>query len=109
MLHITPWNCSESLLFEAYKAIKNSGLLIIYGPFKRQGNYFSKNNKFFDYSLKNQNQEWGLRDIDKICRLSESAGFTRNLIIPMVQKELLSYCDNITYLENNISLYALSS
>ena len=52
MIHITPWQCTESLFKESGKLLKDSRFLLFYGPIKIKDEHNSDSNKFFDKSLK---------------------------------------------------------
>ncbi len=51
MIHIVPWECTESLLRESGKLLNYGKLLILYGPFKIENKHISESNKLFDKSL----------------------------------------------------------
>ena len=61
--------CSEALLLEACERLPDDGLLIIYGPFRRDGQHTSASNAAFDGSLRQRNPLWGLRDLQWIDSL----------------------------------------
>ncbi len=80
MLHITPFNCTKSLLKGSSENLKKNGLLIIYGPFLINGKFTSKSNEFFHNNLKRKNNEWGIRELEDI----KNIGKEFNLIDPQV-------------------------
>ena len=69
LLHISPRDCSESLLQGASKLLAPGCPLLIYGPFRRDGAHTSQSNAQFDASLKAQNPQWGIRDLEWIEEL----------------------------------------
>ena len=69
LLHISPAGCTEALLQEACERLPKDGLLIIYGPFCRNGRQTSASNAAFDVSLRQRNPQWGLRDLQWIDSL----------------------------------------
>jgi len=71
LLHISPAGCSEALLLEACERLPEDGLLIIYGPFRRNGQHTSASNADFDASLRQRDPRWGLRDVAWIDELLE--------------------------------------
>lgn len=71
LLHISAAGCTEALLLEASQRLPGDGLLIIYGPFRRDGVHTSASNAAFDASLKQRNPSWGLRDVAWIDALIE--------------------------------------
>lgn len=69
LLHTSPATCTEALLLEACERLPEDGLLIIYGPFCRDGQHTSASNAAFDASLRQRNPLWGLRDLQWIDSL----------------------------------------
>ena len=50
------------------------GGCFLYGPFKRDGKHTALSNAVFDTSLRDNNAEWGVRDIADVKTLAESVG-----------------------------------
>jgi SAM-dependent methyltransferase len=77
-LHITPWCCSENLLRNAGMHLKEGGHLLLYGPFKVDGQFIGEDggegNLKFDAKLKSTNAEWAIRDVGDLERLGEAVG-----------------------------------
>jgi hypothetical protein len=48
--------------------------LFLYGPFKRNGKHTSVSNAVFDASLREENAEWGVRDIADVEKLAARVG-----------------------------------
>ncbi len=69
LLHISPRDCSESLVQGASRLLAPGRPLLIYGPFRRDGAHTSQSNAQFDASLKAQNPQWGIRDLEWIEEL----------------------------------------
>lgn len=63
-------------LFEgASYALKLGGCLFMYGPFAVDGTITPESNVKFDQSLRQQNSEWGLRDITRqLTPLADTLG-----------------------------------
>lgn len=72
--HISPWKVTCGIVAGASEALENGGLLIIYGPFKVNGEFTTESNADFDKSLRSRNPEWGYRDIDEICAEAKKNG-----------------------------------
>lgn len=47
------------------------GMLMVYGPFKSGGVARPESNAKFDETLRGQNAEWGLRDVEAVQALAE--------------------------------------
>lgn len=75
VIHIAPWRVAEGLFAGAARYLRSDGRLFLYGPFKRDGRHTALSNAVFDTSLREQNPEWGVRDIADLERLAEAAGF----------------------------------
>ena len=60
------------LIEGAAKRLTQAGALLIYGPFKRNGEHTSPSNEAFDDSLKSRDPSWGVRDISAIEELAAS-------------------------------------
>ena len=70
MVHIAPWACTEALLRGSRRALSSGNVLILYGPFKLGGAHTSPSNRDFDLRLREQNDQWGVRDLDEIRALA---------------------------------------
>ena len=88
MIHISPWNCCESLIKEASQILGDSAPLILYGPYKRNGLHTSESNARFDESLRKQDPSWGVRELEDVEQLGLSAGLSLNNIIEMPANNL---------------------
>ena len=62
VLHIAPWPVSLGLMQAAARYLKSDGILIVYGPFTKDGVHSSPSNATFDAHLRQQNDQWGVRD-----------------------------------------------
>jgi SAM-dependent methyltransferase len=76
VIHIAPWRIAEGLFAGAARYLRADGRLFLYGPFKRDGKHTALSNAVFDTSLRDNNAEWGVRDIAETKTLAESLGFT---------------------------------
>ena len=76
VIHIAPWNVAEGLVAGAGRYLQKSGMLFLYGPFKRGGRHTADSNAAFDESLRRRNPEWGVRDVEAIERLAAAGGLS---------------------------------
>ncbi len=83
MIHVTSWDSVESLFSGSKDQLPNLNLIYLYGPFKRKGKHISISNELFDTTLKNQNKEWGIRNLEDIDKVAYKYGFNKSLKIPM--------------------------
>ncbi len=74
VVHIAPWRVAEGLFDGAARYLRSDGRLFLYGPFKRDGRHTALSNAVFDTSLREQNPEWGVRDIADLEKLAEAVG-----------------------------------
>lgn len=66
MIHISPWSACLGLMAGAGRILPPGGLLYLYGPFKQGGVHTAPSNEAFDVSLRSQNAEWGVRDLEQV-------------------------------------------
>jgi SAM-dependent methyltransferase len=74
VIHIAPWRVAQGLFAGAGRALRDDGRLFLYGPFKRDGRHNAASNAAFDTSLRQNNPEWGVRDIADLERLAADNG-----------------------------------
>ncbi|MEH2538311.1 MULTISPECIES: DUF938 domain-containing protein [unclassified Bradyrhizobium] len=76
VIHIAPWRVAEGLFAGSARYLRDDGRLFLYGPFKRDGKHTAMSNAVFDTSLREQDAEWGVRDIADLEQLAASVGLT---------------------------------
>jgi hypothetical protein len=89
VLHISPWPIAQNLIAGAGQLLKDDGCLFVYGPFKRGGRYTAPSNAQFDATLRAENRQWGVRDVDDLNVLAQDAGLTAAEIVPMPANNLV--------------------
>lgn len=75
-LHIVSSTLVERLIAGVGRHLKESGYLIVYGPFNYQGEFTSESNREFDAYLKSQDKESGIRDQEWVLALAAEQGLT---------------------------------
>jgi SAM-dependent methyltransferase len=88
MAHIAPWAATLGLLRGAGRLLEGSGVLYLYGAYKRGGRHTAPSNAAFDRSLRAQNPEWGVRELEAVVREAESAGFALEEVVEMPANNL---------------------
>lgn len=88
MIHIAPWTCALGLLDGAARLLAADGVLILYGPFMRDGRHSAPTNEAFDASLKSRDSSWGVRDLADVEREASARGFTLREIVEMPANNL---------------------
>ena len=92
MIHIAPWAAAVGLVNGAARILPAGGLLYLYGPFRRDGRHTASSNERFDRDLRQQNPEWGVRDLEAIAALADAAGFAPPIIEVMPANNLSVIC-----------------
>lgn len=83
MIHISPWDTTESLFHGASAVLAGGSPLITYGPYRLHGEHSAPSNAAFDESLRSRNPRWGVRDIDALIELAGRTGFELQECVPM--------------------------
>ena len=89
MIHIAPWECTESLFKESGKLLNYGKFLILYGPFKIEDKHISESNELFDKSLKVRNNNWGVRNLEEVNQEAIINGFQQKQLIKMPANNLI--------------------
>ena len=89
MIHIAPWQCTESLFKESGKILKDRRFLLLYGPFKINNKHTCESNELFDKSLKSQNNDWGVRNLETVNEEAMINGFNQEQIIEMPANNII--------------------
>jgi SAM-dependent methyltransferase len=74
VIHIAPWRVAEGLFAGAARYLRTDGRLFLYGPFKRDGKHTALSNAVFDTSLRDNNAQWGVRDVADVSALAKTVG-----------------------------------
>lgn len=88
MIHISPWPSTVGLMRGASSLLGKGGVLYLYGPYRRDGAHTAPSNAAFDRSLRMQNPEWGVRDLEAVAALAQSHGFDEPVVEQMPANNL---------------------
>jgi SAM-dependent methyltransferase len=88
MIHIAPWSAALGLMRGAGRILPAGGVLYLYGPYKRGGQHTAPSNEAFDASLRAQNPEWGVRDLEAVAGVAAAQGFGAPVIVEMPANNL---------------------
>ena len=88
VIHIAPWSVCEGIIRIAGRWLANGGLLLLYGPFKRGGEHTAPSNAAFDKSLREENPEWGVRDVAEVEEAAMAAGLQLIEVVEMPANNL---------------------
>ncbi|MGF6605628.1 SAM-dependent methyltransferase [Paraburkholderia sp. WSM4175] len=83
MIHISPWSAAQALFDGAGRRLVDGGVLYLYGPYRRGGAHTAPSNEAFDQWLKSRDPEWGVRDMEAVVALGDTAGLTCERVVPM--------------------------
>jgi hypothetical protein len=75
MIHVAPWAAAVGLVRGAAGVLGSGGVLYLYGPFRREGQHTAPSNVAFDRSLRQQNPDWSVRDLEAVAELAAARGF----------------------------------
>jgi SAM-dependent methyltransferase len=89
VIHIAPWRVAEGLFAGAGRYLRPDGRLLLYGPFKRDGRHTAVSNAVFDSSLRENNPDWGVRDIADLERLADNFGLALRETVEMPANNLI--------------------
>jgi SAM-dependent methyltransferase len=88
MTHISPWAASQGLVAGAARTLRAGGVLYLYGPYKIDGRHTAPSNSEFDAYLRQQNPEWGIRDLGDMRELGARHKLTLTETVPMPANNL---------------------
>ncbi len=74
MIHISPWSACLGLMEGAKRILPSKGILYLYGPYKQGGKHTAPSNESFDQSLRSQNLEWGVKNLEDVIKVAEERG-----------------------------------
>jgi len=89
VIHIAPWRVAEGLFAGAGRYLPGGGMLLLYGPFKRDGKHTAMSNAVFDTSLRGNNPEWGVRDIADVVQLAAQHGLVLHETVEMPANNMI--------------------
>ncbi|SLN49556.1 DUF938 domain-containing protein [Oceanibacterium hippocampi] len=83
VIHIAPWRVCEGIMAGAGRQLREGGLVVLYGPYRRDGRHTAESNARFDASLRAQDAEWGVRDLADVTAAARAAGLVPEADIAM--------------------------
>lgn len=88
VIHISPWEATVGLMRGAGEVLPVGGVLVTYGPYKRGGVHTAPSNEEFDASLRSRDPRWGVRDLDEVAAVAQTAGLSLVEIVSMPANNL---------------------
>jgi len=95
MIHIAPWAATIALFAGAKRAVRKAGVVYLYGPYRLHGRHTAPSNEAFDRTLRAQNPEWGVRDLEEVAAVAAAEGFELIETIAMPANNLSVVFHNI--------------
>jgi cyclopropane fatty-acyl-phospholipid synthase-like methyltransferase len=95
MIHISPWNVCEGLMAGAGRVLDSGGRLLMYGPYKVDGQHTAPTNEEFDIWLRHQNPEFGIRDQSDVAAEARKNGLVHVEAIPMPANNFMQIFDHV--------------
>jgi SAM-dependent methyltransferase len=88
MIHISPWSATLGLMAAAGRILSSGGILYLYGPYKQGGEHTAPSNAAFSEYLREQNPEWGLRNLEDVIEVASTHNLTLHKTYPMPANNL---------------------
>ena len=76
VMHIVSDSLGKRLVQLAADALRSSGLLMLYGPYKYNGQFTTESNAAFDQWLKDRDPASGVRDFEAVLATAQCSGLT---------------------------------
>lgn len=89
MVHIAPWKATLSLMRGAARVLARGGVLVLYGPFRRDGCHTAPSNERFDLALRGQDARWGVRDLEAVAEAAQAHGLDLGEVVEMPANNLM--------------------
>lgn len=83
MVHISAWEMCSHLMAGAERILPTGSPLYLYGPFKQDGQHTALSNETFDQMLRDQNPEWGVRDLEVVEAIAQAHSLQLEKVLPM--------------------------
>jgi hypothetical protein len=83
MIHIAPWSACLGLMAGVRRILPTHGILFLYGPFKQNGRHTAPSNAEFDHSLRTQNPDWGVRNLEEVVAVAQAQNLAFVKTYPM--------------------------
>jgi SAM-dependent methyltransferase len=74
LIHIAPWPVALALLQGAARVLAPDGQLVLYGPYRIDGEPLAPGNQAFDADLRARDPAWGLRRLAEVQAAAAAAG-----------------------------------
>jgi len=83
VIHISPWEATLALMKVAGEILPPGGVLVTYGPYRRNGAHTAPSNEEFDAWLKARDPRFGVRDMEEVVAAAKREGMDLVEWVPM--------------------------
>ena len=83
VIHISPWEATLALMRGAGAMLPAGGVLVTYGPYRREGRHTAPSNAAFDADLKSRDARWGVRDMEEVVATAKAEGLALEETVAM--------------------------
>lgn len=83
MIHISPWEAALGLMAGAARVLRPGGVLVTYGPYKRNGAHTAPSNETFEQWLTSLDSRYGVRDVGEVERAARAQDLALREIVDM--------------------------
>lgn len=95
MIHISPWSVTSGLFKGASRVLSAGGKLILYGPYRLNGEQTSSSNVEFEKWLKAQSLEFGVRDLADVQKEAARHGLDHRKSIAMPANNFIQIFEKV--------------
>ncbi|MDN6297335.1 MAG: class I SAM-dependent methyltransferase [Halomonas sp.] len=88
LIHISPWHVTQTLMQRASEYLSATGVLFLYGPYRRHDQHTASSNEAFDADLKARDSSWGLRDLECVEAEAAASGLVLERVVEMPANNL---------------------
>jgi cyclopropane fatty-acyl-phospholipid synthase-like methyltransferase len=88
MIHYAPWEATPALFAGAARLLRASGIVFLYGPYRRGGKHTAPSNEAFEAWLKERDPSFGVRDLGEVERQAGRHGFSLRETVEMPANNL---------------------
>ncbi len=81
--HIMSWDTVTHMFLGVGQVLAGGGVFCIYGPFNKDGKFNSDSNRDFDYALRQEDPEMGIRDLKDLTIEADKNGLTYETEVAM--------------------------
>ena len=88
LVHISPWAVTPALMAGAARHLNGNGVLVLYGPYRRDGVHTAPSNADFDADLRQRDPAWGIRDLEAVSDAAAACGLVCEQVAEMPANNL---------------------